>query len=105
MRRLLHSLLLALFVGLAVLVPAGVSAADDLPADRVQLATEATGEEPIGLEPGGANDPENANAPENYEPNFLWGAAVGLTVMVVGGVGLLGGLYWLMVVRRRPAEG
>lgn len=104
MRRLLHTLLLPMLVGLALLAPVSVAvAADDLPADTVQLATEATDEEPAGLEPGGANDPDNANAPEDYEPNFLWGAAVGLAVLAVGGLGVLGGLYWLMVRRREAA--
>lgn len=106
MRRLFHNLLSALLVVVALSLPvaaASAAPADDLPADRVQLATEAEGEEPAGLEPGGANDPDNANAPEEYEPNFLWGAAVGLVVLTVGGLGILAGLYWLMVGRREPA--
>lgn len=104
MRRVLHTLLLPALVGLALVLPMSAAAADDLPADRVLLATEAEGEEPAGLEPGGPNEPDNPNRPEDYEPNFLWGAAVGLAVLTVGGLGILGGLYWLMVVRRDTAN-
>lgn len=103
MRRLLHTLLLPLVVGMALLMPISVAVADeraDVAADTVQLATEAEGEVG-GLEPGGPNDEGNANRPEDYEPNFLWGAAVGLAVLTVGSLGVLGGLYYMMVVRRR----
>lgn len=106
MRRLLHTLLLPLVVGMALLLPIQAASADGhhdvLPADTVRLATEAEGDVG-GLEPGGANDENNANRPEAYEPNFLWGAAVGLAVLTVGGLGVLGGLYYLMVVRREDA--
>lgn len=105
MRRLLSTLLLPLVMGVVLLAPAQVASAD-LGQDRspavVRLATEAEGEIG-GLEPGGANATDNANRPEDYEPNFLWAAAVGLTVLTVAGLGLLAGLYRLMVRRREPS--
>ncbi len=100
MRRILHTLLLPIVLGMALLLPVQAASAQALPADTVRLATEA-GEDIGGLEPGGANDQGNANRPEDYEPNFLWGAAVGLAVLTVGGLGVLGLLYWLMVGRRK----
>lgn len=102
MRRLLHTLPLSLVLGGALLLPAQVAVADvaaDLPVGVVRLATEAEGDVG-GLEPGGANSTENANRPEDYEPNFLWAAAVGLSVLTVGGLGVLAALYRMMVVRR-----
>lgn len=102
MRRLLHTLLLPLVLGGALLLPAQVAVADvgatNLPADVVRLATEAEGD--VGLEPGGANSTENANRPEDYEPDFLWAAAIGLSVLTVGGLGVLAMLYRMMVVRQ-----
>lgn len=102
MRRLLHTLLLPLVLGGALLLPAQVAVADagDVPAGVVRLATEAEGDVG-GLEPGGANSTENANRPEDYEPNFLWAAAVGLSVLTVGGLVALAALYRLMVVRKQ----
>ena len=64
-------------------------------------ATESHGEAP-GLEPREANATDNDFAPKDYEQNFLWGAAVGLGAMTIGGFGALGGLYWLVV--QRPAQ-
>jgi hypothetical protein len=105
MRRLCHALLLPLLVGAVLLLPAQAASAasTSAAADVVQLAAEGEGGEVEGLEPGGANDSENANRPEEYEPNFLWGAAVGLAVLTVGGLGILALLYRLMVGRREAS--
>jgi hypothetical protein len=100
MRRILQSLLVPLVAMVALWLPA-VAAADELPADRVQLATEAVEGEQPGVPPGGPNDAANVNRPEEYEPNFLWGAAVGLAVLGVAGVAAVGALYYFMVHRPR----
>lgn len=76
------------------------TAADDV----VVLATESHGEDLPGLEPKTAADEDNQFRPDDYEANFLWGAAVGLGVLVAGGVAGLAGLYWLMVVRPSQAN-
>ncbi|MFT5221871.1 MAG: hypothetical protein ACI867_000166 [Glaciecola sp.] len=85
-------LALALLLGLT-------STAQAADGDVVILAAESGGGDLPGLEPGKAADPENAFAPKEYEQNFLWGAAVGLGALTIGGFGALGGLYWLVVVR------
>lgn len=105
MRRPFHALLLALLAGAMLLLPAQVASADAGTDDVgvVRLATEGDVEDIGGLEPGGANDSENANRPEEYEPNFLWAAAVGLSVLTVGGLGVLALLYRLMVGRREAS--
>ena len=106
MRRLFHAVLLPLLVGAALLLPAQVASADSARAQEagvVRLATEGDVEDIGGLEPGGANDTENANRPEEYEPNFLWAAAVGLSVLTVAGLGVLALLYRLMVGRREAS--
>ena len=56
-----------------------------------------------GPEPRAPDDPENSNAPSDYEPPFLINAAVGLTALLVLLVVGLGGLYWLLVQRPRRA--
>lgn len=107
MRRLIHVLLLPLVLGAALLLPAQAASADVARSDDpgvVRLATEGEGGEVGGLEPGGANDTENANRPEEYEPNFLWAAAVGLSVLTVGGLVVLALLYRLMVGRREASS-
>jgi hypothetical protein len=99
MRRVLNLLLLSVVAVLFVL-PAQVAAAQDLPADRFVVATQAELPEDFpGTTPGDPNAEDNAFAPEDYEANFLWGAAVGLTVLVILGVGGVGLLYWGLVVR------
>lgn len=64
-------------------------------------ATESHGTPP-GPEPREANATDNEFRPLDYEQNFLWGAAVGLGALTVGGAGALAGLYWLLV--QRPAR-
>lgn len=103
MRRFLETLLLPLVAVAAIWLPS-VAAADELPADRVQVATEGVGSEEPGLAPAGPNEADNPNRPEDYDPNFLWGAAVGLVVLGVIGIAALGGLYYLMVQRPRASE-
>ena len=102
MRRLVLGLLLPALMTAALLLPATAAAAD-APADSgiVLLAAEGGGGELPGRQAPDPNDPENPNPPEEYEQNFLWGAAVGLTAGVVGLVLLLGGLYYLLVQRPR----
>ena len=66
------------------------------------LATEAGEGEPLpGRTPREPDSPDNPNPPAEYEENFLWGAGVGLAVLVIGLVLLLGGLYYLLVQRPR----
>lgn len=103
MRRLLPVVLAALLAAL-LLLPTGAAAADTAGTDRavdtqdqLLLATEG---EPQGPTP----NPTTTNAPDDYEPPFLINAAVGLTALMVGLVVVLGGLYWLLVVRPRNAE-
>lgn len=71
------------------------------PADVLLLATEGGEGEAPGPEPSGPNATGNPSAPENYEPNFLWGAALGLLGLAVLGILGLGGLYLLLVVAPR----
>lgn len=106
MRRKLSTLLMSLVLGVAVLLPVQIALAEVAAATDstglVRLATEAEGEIG-GLEPGGANSTENANRPDDYEPDFLWAAAVGLSVLTVVGIGILAALYRLMVGRKEPS--
>lgn len=108
MRRLAAVLLMPALLSLLLLLSAtAVSAAPgSAPAGEVLvLAVEEGGEgEPAGREPPGPNDPGNPNPPAEYEQNFLWGAAVGLTALAVGGVALLAGLYYLLVLRPQREE-
>jgi len=89
----------------------GVAAADLSTADRIVLATEADPDAPPpGLDPKPAGAVDDAGNdlnpfdPEHAEPNFLWGASVGLGVLMAGGFAFLGLLYWLMVLRPEKAE-
>lgn len=103
MRRLLILLLPA--VALVMVVSAPAVSADTLPPDREVVATEAQLPEDFpGTQPGSADASENAFAPPDYEPNFLWGAAVGLSVLAVVGVGMVALLYWALVVRPRKQQ-
>lgn len=105
MRRVLNILLLSV-VAAVIALPAQVAAAEELPADRLVVATQAELPEDFpGVAPGDPNAEDNAFAPDDYEPNFLWGAAVGLTALVVLGVGGLGLLYWGLVVRPKQRTG
>lgn len=58
-------------------------------------------EEPLGLEPAPATASGNPAAVEEYEPNFLWGAAVGLMALVGLTALAVGGLYLLLVLLPR----
>jgi hypothetical protein len=111
MRRLVLGLVMAVLLSLPM---AGTAALADQVAssDAVErggvlvLATEAGEGEPLpGRTPRPPDAPENPNPPQVYEENFLWGAAVGLTVLVVGLVALLGGLYYMLVQRPRSRAG
>lgn len=100
MRRRLAGLLLSALLTLAVVLPAAPALAD---AGGLVLAAEATDgpAEPLGPEPREPNNTENPVAPAEYEPNFLWGAAIGLLAIALGTALLIGGLYYLLVLRPR----
>lgn len=111
MRRRHAGLVLSALIAALLLLPAAAAlAVTAAHADTVVLAVEQAPEEPgaeptqPGLEPGGPDDTENPAAPVEYESNFLWGAAIGLLVLVVLGLGAVGGLYWLLVVRPSQRE-
>lgn len=115
MRRLPALLLSAvLAAALAVPLAAQAGAAPDttatvsVPDDAVVLAVEgAEQEEAPGPDPSPPDASGNPAAPDDYEANFLWGAAVGLLVLTVVAVVGVGVLYYLLVVRprrREPAE-
>jgi hypothetical protein len=102
MRRRLARLLSVSLLAMALVLPASVATAAPVEAATAEVATvvlAAEGGEPAGLEPRSADDEENEFAPEPYQENFLWGAAVGLLAIVLAILGGLGGLYWLLVVR------
>jgi hypothetical protein len=101
MRRRLAGLLLSALIALAVVLPAAPALADA----GLVLAAEATDgpAEPLGPEPKEPNNTDNPVAPAEYEANFLWGAAVGLLALGLGMVLLIGGLYYLLVLRPRQA--
>ncbi len=103
MRRLL-SVVLATLLAALLLVPAtaAVATPSASAAEVVVLAADGGGE-PAGPEPRAPDDPENTNAPADYEPPFLINAAVGLAALMVLLVVGLGGLYWLLVHRPRQA--
>lgn len=107
MHRKVASLAVVLAAALLLAAPAAL-AAD--PADLVLAveggASEPAGgasegevgaEEPLGLEPAPPDASGNPAAPEEYEANFLWGAAVGLMAIVTLTALVVGGLYWLLV--------
>ena len=98
--RLAASLALAL---MAVFTVAGPAAAGQ--AEVVVLAVEGGEEaEPVGPDPMPPDATDNPAAPGDYEPNFLWGAAVGLFVLTIFAVLGVAGLYYLLVVRARERE-
>lgn len=106
MRRQLPLVLAALLAAL-LLLPVGAAAADvgetvgqSAVSDEVVLAAAEEGGEPAGPSP----NPSNTHAPDEYEPPFLINAAVGLTALLLGGIVILAGLYYLLVVRPRRAE-
>lgn len=104
MRRLALGLLLPamLFATLVLPATAATATVTNSHDDVVLLATEA-GNEPLpGRTPRGPNASDNPNPPKDYQANFLWGAGVGLAVLVIGLVLLIAGLYYLLV--KRPAQ-
>ncbi len=103
MRRLLP-VVPAMLLAVLLLVPATATAAPASQPEVTVLAAEGGEEGPVGPEPRGANDPDNTFAPDDYEPNFLINAAVGLTVLLILLAVGLGGLYWLLVHRPREAS-
>lgn len=102
MRRLLPVVLATLLAAL-LLVPATAAVAAP-PAQPVVVLAAEGGEGPIGPEPRGPDDPENTNAPADYEPNFLINAAVGLSALLILLALGLGGMYWLLVQRPRTSS-
>lgn len=105
MRRRIFGLLLSVATVVACLLP--VVAATAAPGESaVVLAAETGGEEgeAPGLDPAGPNETDNPAAPEDYEANFLWGAAVGLLALTILGAVALGGLYYVQVVRPRKTD-
>ena len=109
MRRRLSAPLMTVALAVALLLPAGAAAAAGAPAvvlaaeAGTEGATEGAEEHAPGLEPAPADDTENPAAPDDYEANFLWGAAVGLLALMLLGALAVGGLYWLLVVRPRQS--
>lgn len=104
MRRRLFAPVLSAVVAVLLVVPVTASAADL--ASTVVLAAEGGGEHEgaPGPEPRPADDTENPAAPQDYEANFLWGAAVGLLALTLLGALALAGLYWLLVVRPKRSD-
>ncbi|MFP5308251.1 MAG: hypothetical protein ACLGIR_01585 [Actinomycetes bacterium] len=103
MRRRLAGILLPALLVVAVLLPA--TAAVAAPEPEVESAAIVLAVEEIGENPGPDPNLDNDFAPADYEANFLWGAAVGLLVLIFLGAGALGGLYWLLVVRPKQRAG
>lgn len=105
MRRRSVGLLLSVATALLFVLPATVATAAPAPS-AIVLAAETGGEggQAPGPEPAGPDDTENPAAPEDYEANFLWGAAVGLLALTILGAVALGGLYYLLVVRPKKAD-
>lgn len=104
--RRLAMLPILLVVLLVTPLTAGVAAADvaTVQGDQVLLATEAEGE-PVGPPVRGPDDENNVGAPEDYEPPFLWAASVLLLGGALTLIGVLGLLYYGLVVRpQRKAE-
>ncbi len=101
--RLARAAALPMLVISLLLGPATVAqAADEVVATSTFTVLATEGGTPSGPDPRGPNEADNEFKPADYESNFLWGAAVGLGVLVLGLVGLLGLLYRLMV--QRPAQ-
>lgn len=103
MRRRPARLLSAALLLVGLLLPGtAVLAAPAATADVVLAAAAGENDEPQGPEPVPLEEDEFA--PTDYEANFLWGAAVGLLVIVLGISGALGGAYWFLVVKPRQPE-
>lgn len=104
MRRRLLAPLLSLVVALTLVAPGAALAAPT--SSPVVLAAESggEGEQGPGPEPMPADATENPAAPDDYEANFLWGAAVGLLALMILGAVAVGGLYWLLVVRPKQQD-
>lgn len=102
--------LVSLVVGLGPVAASAAPVAGDLGVDRVGsdvadavavdplLATEGGEAELPGPSPEGPDATDNPAAPQPYEPNFLWGATIGLLGLTVLGFLGLGALYLLLVV-------
>lgn len=102
MRRVLTGLLLPALLSMLLLVPATAAAEVTIDsADAILLATEGELGPLPGPTPGDPNASENFGAPTEYEPPFIWKASLGLLALMVGIVGALGGLYYLLVLRPR----
>lgn len=93
--------LLALFLLLAG--GAAVASTAGTAPSVVTLAAEEGGEIEAP-EPKGPNEEGNEFAPVEYEPNFLWGAAIGLFALTAIAFLAVGGLYWLLVKRPRESR-
>lgn len=101
MRRVLTGLLLPALLSVLLLAPTTALAAEDTTirsTDVIVLAAEGGGPLP-GPTPGDPNASENVGAPPQYEANFLWKAGIGLLALMVGLIGLVAGLYYLLVIR------
>lgn len=100
MRRVLTGLLLpALLTCLLLGTTVAATAAEVDAVDTGVVVALEGGGELEGPTPGDPNASENVGAPVDYEAPFLWKASIGLLAVMVGIVGLLGGLYYLLVVR------
>lgn len=105
--------LVSLAVGLSPVAGSAAPVTGDPGADRtgastaegsavgLLLATEGGEAELPGPSPEGPDATGNPAAPEPYEPNFLWGATIGLLGLTVLGLLGLGALYFLLVVLPR----
>ncbi len=94
-------LALMLLVGAPSLAAADEVVATD---EVIVLAAEGHSGPLPGPDPLPADDENNQFAPEDYEANFLWGAAVGFGAIVFLSLLALGALWWLMVVRPAQAK-
>lgn len=102
MRRRPARLLSAALLLVGLLLPGTAALALPAVGGDVVLAVEEPGGEPQGPDPVPLEDDEFA--PTDYEANFLWGAAVGLLVIVLGIAGAIGAAYWFLVAKPRQPE-
>lgn len=102
MSRVFRVAVLVVLLGATAVPAAPATALPDAPSltGGAVLAVEEA-EEPPGPEPSGPNASGNPAAPQDYEANFLWGAATGLLALSVLGLLGLGGLYYALVIRPR----
>ena len=86
---------------LALLVtPVTMATADSGVADTVTVAVEGGGEgEPVGPPVKGPDDEGNVGAPDDYEAPFVWAASFLLLGGALTLILVLGGLYYVLVVR------